>query len=252
MEIVRLFSRRLLFWIIFFMGITCALINSALYLAMDYIVKKLSVLSQVADAPPELLILNESGAAAAAVNQFYLPAVICLFLITGLLLWLCLRMSLSKLMTDYEARAAVPADKPGKLSEFDIKEKERADKRLFLHLFSVLQREGRLMDFFSEDIEEYDDEQIGAAVRNIHDNCKKAVDKYLTAAPVVEQEEDEDILVEPGFDPNAVKLTGNVTGDPPFKGIVRHRGWKAENLELPSLSGSRDPEIIAPAEVEIL
>ena len=252
MDIVRAFSRCLLFWIIFFMGITCALINSALYIAMDFISIKLSAMLQIANIPAELSILQESNTIAEMVNQFYIPATICLFLISALLLWICSRISLSKIIKNYKTKIDESADKPEKPLEIDKKEKERSDKRLFLHLFSVLQREGRLMDFFAEDLEEYDDEQIGAAVRNIHDNCKKVMDKYLIADPVVEQEEDEDILIDSGFDPNAIKLTGNVTGDPPFKGIVRHRGWKAKKLELPSLSGTRDPDIIAPAEVEIL
>lgn len=253
MNVVKPFSRNSLFWIIFFMGITCVLVNFALFTAMDFITIKLSAISKIVNDPAELLFLNELGSVAQKVNQVYLPATIGLFLIFSLLLWICLKFSFSKLIKANDLETSRPeTNKIKKPSEQEKKERERSDRRIFLHLFSVLQREGRLMDFFSEDLDEYDDEQIGAAVRNIHDNCKKVMNKYLTAAPVVKQEEDDEILVEQGFDPNEIKLTGNVTGEPPFKGIVRHRGWKAAKLEMPSLSGKKDPDIIAPAEVEIL
>jgi len=69
---------------------------------------------------------------------------------------------------------------------------------------------------------------------------------------VIDRSEGEEIQVEPGFDPDAIKLTGNVTGEPPFKGILRHKGWRTRKLELLALSGGQDARIIAPAEVEIL
>jgi hypothetical protein len=131
------------------------------------------------------------------------------------------------------------------------KEETEADKRIFVHLLSALQREGRLMDFFSENLTQYQDAQIGAAVRNIHENCKKTLDKYLAPQAVLEQQEGDEITLERDFDPNSVKLIGNVTGQPPFKGTVRHRGWRARKFELPALSGHQDPAIIAPAEVEV-
>jgi len=129
---------------------------------------------------------------------------------------------------------------------------EQNQQRLFLHLLSVLQREGRLVDFFSEDLNLYEDAQIGGAVRAIHENCKKVVSKSLTLEAVIDRSEGEEIRVEPGFDPDAIKLTGNVTGEPPFTGILRHKGWRTRKLELPALSGVQDARIIAPAEVEIL
>jgi hypothetical protein len=134
----------------------------------------------------------------------------------------------------------------------DREAKQYTQQRLFLHLLSVLQREGRLVDFFSEDLNLYEDAQIGGAVRAIHENCKKAVNKSLALEAVIDRDEGEEIRVEPGFDPDAIKLTGNVTGQPPFTGVLRHKGWRTRKLELPALSGGQDARIIAPAEVEIL
>jgi hypothetical protein len=115
----------------------------------------------------------------------------------------------------------------------------------------VFQREGRLIDFFSENLELYEDSQIGAAVRNIHENCKKTMSKYMTLQSVLEQNEGETVTVEPGFDPGSIKLTGNVSGEPPFTGILRHRGWRVSKLDLPKLSDTGRLQAISPAEVEI-
>ena len=124
-------------------------------------------------------------------------------------------------------------------------------QRLFLHLLAVLQRQGRLVDFLFEDLDAYEDAQIGAAVRGIHENCRKVITKNLSLKAVIDAAEGEEVTVEEGFDPAAVKLTGNVTGRPPFKGYLRHRGWRTEKIEMPVLSDSQDASVIAPAEVDI-
>ena len=125
------------------------------------------------------------------------------------------------------------------------------EKRLFVHLFSVLQREGRLLDFLQEDLSHYDDGQIGAAVRHIHENCKKTIAHYLRPEPVMQQAEGQTVQIAADFDRHAVKLMGNVVGEPPFTGILRHRGWQLRSISLPKLSEMENPHFIAPAEVEI-
>jgi len=79
-------------------------------------------------------------------------------------------------------------------------------------------------------------------VRSIHENCKKSLMKNLSPQPVMEETEGDAVSVPPDFDPAAIKLTGNVTGEPPFKGILRHRGWRAASLELPEITGTGDPK----------
>jgi hypothetical protein len=54
-----------------------------------------------------------------------------------------------------------------------------------------------------------------------------------------------------GFDADAVKLVGDVKGEPPYTGVLRHRGWRAKRLELPGLVGDHDAHVLAPAEVEL-
>jgi hypothetical protein len=118
-------------------------------------------------------------------------------------------------------------------------------------LLAVLQREGRLIDFIREDIGEYSDAQVGAAVRSIHASCRKVLDEHLALEPVRSEDEGARVLVESGFDASAVRLTGNVSGKPPFRGVLRHRGWRTRRVELPADPASQDPTIVAPAEVEI-
>ncbi|MBV8856304.1 MAG: DUF2760 domain-containing protein [Acidobacteria bacterium] len=121
-----------------------------------------------------------------------------------------------------------------------------------VQLLALLQREGRLVDFFSEEIAPYQDAQIGAAVRELHAGCRKALAQYVTLEPVIDGEEDRPVTVEEGFDPAAVKLVGNVTGRPPLRGLLRHRGWRVAEVNLPSLPPEgAGRKVVAPAEVEI-
>jgi hypothetical protein len=121
-----------------------------------------------------------------------------------------------------------------------------------VQLLALLQRDGRLIDFLSEDIAPYQDAQVGAAVRELHANCRKALAQYVTLEPVIDGEEDRPVTVEEGFDPAAVKLVGNVTGRPPLRGLLRHRGWRVAETNLPSLPAQgAGRAVVAPAEVEI-
>ena len=120
-----------------------------------------------------------------------------------------------------------------------------------VQLLGLLQREGRLVDFLREDIQSYEDEQIGAAVRAIHESCRQVLNEHLTLEPVLSGNEGDDVTVPKDFDPSAIRLTGNVSGEPPFRGTLRHSGWRAKQVKLPSQPSGQDPKIVAPAEVEI-
>ncbi len=115
----------------------------------------------------------------------------------------------------------------------------------------LLQREGRLVDFVREDIEAYSDEQVGAAVRQIHAGCRKVLDDHFDVQPIQAKAEGETVEIPAGFDSSAVRLTGNVSGDPPFKGVLQHRGWRVSKVEFPERHAKLDPSVICPAEVEL-
>lgn len=121
-----------------------------------------------------------------------------------------------------------------------------------LRVLAILQRDGRLVDFLQEDIDSYSDAQIGAAVRDIHRGCRKALRDYLSVEPVLSGEEGNPVTVGADFDPATIQLTGNVGGNPPFRGVLKHHGWRVKTVQLPALPGARDQSsVLAPAEVEI-
>ncbi len=120
-----------------------------------------------------------------------------------------------------------------------------------IHLLSILQRDGRLIDFLQEEIASATDDQVGAAARIVHEGCRKALAQYVTLAPIRTEEEGAPVLVVAGFDPAELRLTGNVSGPPPFKGRLAHPGWRAAEVRIPTFAPGQDPEVIAPAEVEV-
>lgn len=120
-----------------------------------------------------------------------------------------------------------------------------------LRLLNLLQREGRLLDFLLEDISAASDDQIGAGVRDIHKKSQAVLQEHLTLEPVMAGQEESSVEVAPGFDPSAVRLTGNVTGQPPFKGVLKHHGWRVKTYKLPAPAGGVDELVVAPAEVEL-
>jgi hypothetical protein len=107
------------------------------------------------------------------------------------------------------------------------------------------------VDFLQEDITAFSDAEVGAAARAVHEGCRKTLGAYLTLVPVFSDPEGATISVEAGFDAAAIRLTGNVVGSPPFKGSLKHHGWRAKDVRLPQPPQGQDPAIIAPAEVEL-
>lgn len=120
-----------------------------------------------------------------------------------------------------------------------------------LRLLTSLQLSGRLIDFLKEDISGFDDAQVGAAVRKIHEDCAKSLEELVTIRPVMDENEGAVINVPRGYNPSMIKVVGKVKGEPPFSGIVVHRGWKAHKRSLPKQVGEIAPEVICPAEIEV-
>lgn len=120
-----------------------------------------------------------------------------------------------------------------------------------LAILALLQREGRFVDFLQEDVASFSDAEIGAAARVVHAGSRKVLQQYLTLEPAVPDTEGAAVTVPAGFNPERIRLTGNVAGQPPFRGALKHHGWVAATVRLPELSSTLDPRIIAPAEVEL-
>jgi len=120
-----------------------------------------------------------------------------------------------------------------------------------LLLLGLLQKEGRLIDFLRQDVANYSDAQVGAATRVVHEGCRRVLDDYLSIVPVRPETEGTQVILESGFDPTAVRLTGQVVGEPPFRGTLVHHGWRASALRLPQVASGHDLHVLAPAEVEL-
>ena len=253
MDVPKIFSKNSFRVVIFFVLVFILCLNIGIYFGIDWFLHNFSNSMGEKVSTKDLYWLIDQFALAS--QYFYtmiLPATAGSILLMGWIFWLVLKKSMSSTFEYLQENPVVKKNLEKKKKDFvDQKIEEDRKRRLFLHSLSVLQREGRLLDFFDEDLSLYNDEQIGAAVRSIQEDCKKAVKKYIDPKPVMESQEGDVVTVDAGFDIDSIKLIGSVAGEPPFKGILRHRGWKAGKKEIPKLSDIQDAAIITPAEVEI-
>lgn len=120
-----------------------------------------------------------------------------------------------------------------------------------LQLLGLMQHEARFVDFIQEDVASYSDADIGGAARLVHTGCRKVLQEHFTLAPARPEAEGSRVVLEAGFDASTVRLTGNVVGNAPFRGTLRHPGWKATDVRLPRTTEGHDPRVIAAAEVEL-
>src|SRR5471032_1187198 len=79
----------------------------------------------------------------------------------------------------------------------------------------------------------------------------KVLKEHLDMEPVLKGEEKAIVEVPVGFDPSAIRLTGNVTGSPPFKGTLEHHGWRVTRIKLNKPPEGQDAFVVQPAEVEL-
>lgn len=130
---------------------------------------------------------------------------------------------------------------------------ERRDEGDIAHLrlLALLQSKGRLIDFLKENIDSFDDAQVGAAVRNVHKECGKLLDEIVTLKPLIDAEEGQTIDVPKGYDATTIKMVGEIKGEPPYKGIIIHRGWRAIKRSLPKKLGEVTSDVVTPAEIEV-
>jgi hypothetical protein len=119
-------------------------------------------------------------------------------------------------------------------------------------LLASLQREARFVDLVQEPLADYSDEQIGAAARDVLHRCAEVLGRMFDLRPVVAEPENAQVETPAHLGAGRFRLTGNVTGQPPFRGRLVHHGWEAAKCELPQWSGDADAaRVVAPAEVEL-
>lgn len=152
-----------------------------------------------------------------------------------------------------KAKEVEKAEKPEKPDKVERKPPPLAQHHRdgALALLALLQREGRFVDFVRDSVEGASDADIGAAAREVHRGCRKVLDQHLSFEPVMPGNEEEKVSVPKGFDPAEVRLIGEAKGEPPFRGTLRHHGWRVVDAKLPTLAEGIDRTVIAPAEVEL-
>ena len=118
---------------------------------------------------------------------------------------------------------------------------------------SLLQEKGRLVDFLMEDVAPYDDKQVGAAARVVHQGCREVMNDSFKITPISQAEEGSRITVPAAYAADEYRLLGKISGDPPFTGTLLHKGWKTESVKLPRILKSDEKHLpsIAPAQVEL-
>ncbi|NUP06169.1 MAG: DUF2760 domain-containing protein [Polyangiaceae bacterium] len=121
-----------------------------------------------------------------------------------------------------------------------------------LSMLSLLQTEGRFVDFLQQDIASFDDQDVGAAARVVHEGCRKALRERVEIVPILADKEGTPVTLEPDFDAHAIKLTGNVRAESSaVKGTLRHKGWRAKAVKLPEPTKGHVHEVLYCAEVEL-
>lgn len=120
-----------------------------------------------------------------------------------------------------------------------------------LQTLMLLQKHARLIDFISENVDQYSDEEVGAAARVVHQGCQKILKEYIKITPICDQKEESQVTLSEGFNAAEFKLIGNITGKAPFQGTLVHAGWQVEKFNLPLQNKLNSKQIISPAEVEL-
>ncbi|MBK1792858.1 DUF2760 domain-containing protein [Persicirhabdus sediminis] len=120
-------------------------------------------------------------------------------------------------------------------------------------LLGIMQEKGRLIDFLMDDITAYQDGQVGAAARIVHQGCKAALHEHFEIVPVSETVEGQAITVPAGYAADEFRLVGKLSGEAPFNGKLVHKGWKTNKVKLPRALNADSDKLaaITPAEVEI-
>ena len=74
-----------------------------------------------------------------------------------------------------------------------------------LAMLTMLQREGRLIDFLQEEVAAFSDAEIGAAARVVHAGCRKTLQQCFLLEPILTEAEGDTVTVPEGFDAQRIQ-----------------------------------------------
>src|SRR5260370_25822175 len=100
-------------------------------------------------------------------------------------------------------------------------------------VLALLQERGRLVDFLMEDITTYDNAQVGAAARVVHEGCKAALREHFQIRSVREESEGSSVTIPVGYAAHEYRLIRNIRGAGPLPAALAHRRWHTHGLTLP-------------------
>lgn len=185
----------------------------------------------------------------------WVPAleVVVLLLLGILFLTLSLRTLRRSAERLAERPLVVPVDLPAETEKPTSAAADGGESSV-VQFLARLQEKGRLVDFLLEDIAPYGNEQVGSAARVVHQGCREVLSETFDLQPVHTGSEGEAIVLGGDYDAGRYRLIGKVPDRAPFRGTVRHRGWRTARVNLPKVAGSGEAvrEVVAPAEVEIV
>jgi hypothetical protein len=232
-------------------SIVSALLLVVLAVADAFVLHRLSLPGQAEALAAAIATVSSSGAGAATRQ----------IMDAGLLGWLAipvagpLVIAVIALIAGRGGKAPAPAadEARAEAEEAAIIEQApaAASSDVALRLLATLQEEARLIDFVREDIDGYDDAEVGSAARGIHAALRKALDERLVVEPILPGEDGDAVEVPSGFEPALIRVTGKLAGGPPYAGVLRHGGWRVREVRLPAPSPGSDARILLPAEVEV-
>ncbi|MCM2374142.1 DUF2760 domain-containing protein [Aporhodopirellula aestuarii] len=117
-------------------------------------------------------------------------------------------------------------------------------------LLATLQRDARLIDLIHEDLDQYQDAQVGAAARPCLKQCRQSLDRILKIEKLVDAKENETVTVPAGATAARYRWIGESSANGEATAKLVHPGWRAASVELPQWSGNEeDAQVIAPAQV---
>ena len=204
--------------------------------------------SSLAIAAISLVLLN-GLLLVPATSAYRVPITSVAFLIALVVLILSLAAGRKSGATPGPAPSAVPVPAPAAILP-PLAAANQAEAEV-VAFFALLQEKGRFVDFLMEDITSYDDAQVGAAARVIHQGCRQVLQENFNVSAISESEEGSQVTVPAGYAGDQFRIVGKLSGDPPFTGTLIHKGWKTEFVKLPRIAKTEHLPPIAPAEVEL-
>ena len=184
-----------------------------------------------------------------ATSAYRIPIASVAFLLTLVMLILSLAAGRKSATTPAPVLAAAPAPAPAAIPP-PAAAANQAEAEV-VAFFALLQEKGRFVDFLMEDITSYDDAQVGAAARVIHQGCRQVLQEHFNVSAISESEEGSQVTVPAGYAGDQFRIVGKLSGDPPFTGTLIHKGWKTEFVRLPRIAKTERLPPIAPAEIEL-